>query len=99
MRSYQFQNLPSKWSEPQPISIFVLTPVITVIRTQNVNIDIKYLNNVPNVRFAARVTWCESDVKPSITIKQYDVWISNHSTNTPDPSETAFIDQSVGLWQ
>ena len=29
MRSYQFQNLPSNWSEPQPVHIFVLSSVIT----------------------------------------------------------------------
>ena len=97
MQSYQFQNLPSNWSEPQPVNIFVLTPVITVVRTHNVNIYMKYLNNVPNVVFIARVTWCESDVKPSITT-QYDVWVNEHSTDTPDTPGTAFIAQSVRLF-
>jgi len=95
MRSYQFQNLPSNWSEPQPVHIFVLTSVITVVRTHSVTIDIEYLNNVPNVVFAATVTWCGSVVRPPIIIKHYDVWVNEHSTVTSDTPGNIFIAQSV----
>ena len=92
MQSYQFEDLPSNWSEPKPIYILVYTIRIAGLRTHNENIDVKYINNVPNVMFAAEVSWCSDDIELPFTLEHYDVWVNKHSFH---PLGTAFIDQSV----
>ena len=76
MRSYQFQNLTSNWSEPQPINILLPPSTIEDIRTDNENIAIEYEGDVPNVVFSARVRWEPVQVTPPVTLEGYDVWVN-----------------------
>ena len=79
MRSYQFQNLPSNWSEPQPINILLPPSTIEDITTDNENIAIEYEGDVPNVVFSARVRWEPVQVTPPVTLEGYDVWVNTES--------------------
>ena len=79
MRSYQFQNLPSNWSDPLPIDILLPPSIIEGIKTDNENIAIEYVRDVPNVVFSARVSWEPVEVVPPVTLQQYDVWVSTES--------------------
>ena len=79
MRSYQFQNLPSDWSDPLPINILLPTSAIEDIRIDNENIAIEYDGTVPNVVFSARVRWKPVEVVPPATLQHYDVWVSMES--------------------
>ena len=79
MRSYQFQNLPSNWSEPQPINILLPPSTIEDIMTDNENIAIEYEGGVPNVVFSARVRWEPVQVTPPVTLEGYDVWVNTES--------------------
>ena len=37
------------------------------------NIDIKYMNSVANVEFAAEVSWWSDDIEPPLTLEHYEV--------------------------
>jgi len=76
MRSYQFQNLPSNWSEPQPINILLPPSAIEDIMTDNENIAIEYEGGFPNVVFSARVRWEPVQVTPPVCLEGYDVWVN-----------------------
>ena len=79
MRSYQFKNLPSNWSEPHPINILLPPSTIEDIRTDNENIAIEYEGDVPNVVFSARVRWEPVQVTPPVILEGYDVWVNTES--------------------
>ena len=79
MRSYQFHNLPSDWSEPQPVTFLLPLSTIEDIRTDNENIAIEYEGDVPIVVFSARVRWEPVQVTPPVTFEGYDVWVSTES--------------------
>ena len=76
MRSYQFRNLLSNWSEPQPVTFLLPLSTIEDIMTDNENIAIEYEGGVPNVVFSARVRWEPVEVTPPVTLEGYDVWVS-----------------------
>ena len=81
MRSFQFQNLLSNWSDPLPIDILIPPSAIDNddIETDNENIAIEYEGDVPNVVFSARVRWEPVQVTPPVTLEGYDVWVNTES--------------------
>ena len=81
MRSYQFKNLPSNWSEPEPINVLLPSSVVEDIRTDNENIAIEYEGDVPNLMFSARVRWGPVQVTPPVTIQRYDVWVNTEKAD------------------
>ena len=81
MRSYQFQSLPSNWSEPQPVNFLLPPPAIEDIMTDNENVSIEYEGDVPNVVFSARVRWEPVQVTPPVTLQHYDVWVDTEKAD------------------
>ena len=77
MRSYQFRDFLSVWSEPKAVLIHILDPP----RTKNVEVFLRSLNidseiNKPTLKFDATITWDSADISLPITIKRYDVWVN-----------------------
>ena len=77
MRSYQFRDFPSLWSEPKAVLIYILdTP-----RTTNVEVSLRPLNidykiNKPTLTFDATITWDSAVIRFPITIERYEVWVN-----------------------
>ena len=77
MRSYQFRDFLSAWSEPAAILIHILDPP----RTRGVSVSLRPLNleykdNKPTLTFDALIIWTPVDISPPIKIKHYEVWVN-----------------------
>ena len=82
MRSYQFRDFPSLWSEPKAVLIHLLDPP----RTTNVEVSLRPLNidykvNKPTLTFDATITWDSAVIRFPITIKRYEVWVNTFETS------------------
>ena len=77
MRSYQFRDFPSAWSEPKAVPIHILDSP----RTRGVSVSLRPLNleykdNKPTLTFDASVMWTPVDISPPIKIERYEVWVN-----------------------
>ena len=78
MRSYQFRDFPSVWSEPEAVLIHILDPP----RTRGVSVslirplNLEYKDNKPTLTFNASVIWTPVDISPPIKIERYEVWVN-----------------------
>ena len=78
MRSYQFETVPSLWSEPQPV-VFVLLqrpPPVDEVTVNFSRIGMQYTGGDPFVVVDGHVTWSQPDVKAPTLIIDYNVIIN-----------------------
>ena len=75
MRSYQFRDFLSAWSDRKPVVIDILAQI------QGVYVDlrpltIQYSNNRPELTFNATISWDAVELTYPITIHHYEVWVA-----------------------
>ena len=82
MRSYQFETLPSLWSEPQAVE-FVLIKRPLPVNEVTVNfsrIGMQYSGGDPFVVVDGHVTWPQPNVKAPTLIIDYNVIINQNES-------------------